>query len=56
MQARNNEIATSYCAEKGEKMSIISRSGYGGLAPQDILTFQCGDVVVRRNHPDAKSS
>ena len=57
VQARNNDIATAYCAEKGEKMSVVNRAGYGGVAPQDILTFQCGDVTtVHRSRPAAKAS
>ena len=57
VQAHNNETATAYCAEKGAKMSIISRTGYGGLASQDILIFQCGDVQsVHRSQPPAKPS
>ena len=42
LQAQNEQVATAYCAEKNKPMTVVDRHGYGGIAPQDILTFRCG--------------
>ena len=42
MQEQNEQVATAYCAEKNKPMTVVDRHGYGGIAPQDILTFRCG--------------
>lgn len=48
VQAKDDRIATKFCADKGEPMTIVARHGYGGLASQDILTFRCGNAVRAR--------
>ena len=42
LQEENEKVATAYCAEKNKPMTVLDRHGYGGVSPQDILTFRCG--------------
>ena len=41
VRARNDRLATEFCAEKKQVVAVVSRHGYGGAASQDILLFRC---------------
>ena len=43
VKADNARAAAKYCAKKGLATTVVvSDAGYGGLAPDDTLTFRCG--------------
>lgn len=58
VQAQDDQVATRYCAQKGQVMTVIERHGYGGLAPQDILTFRCGTAATAqaKGAPEGKGA
>ncbi len=39
-------------------MTVVARHGYGGLAPQDILTFRCGTAATAqaKGAPEGKGA
>lgn len=42
-KADNARAAAKYCAKKGLVTTVVvSDTGYGGVAPDDTLTFRCG--------------
>ncbi len=42
-KADNARAAAKYCAKKGLATTVVvSDTGYGGVAPDDTLKFQCG--------------
>ena len=45
-RAEDDQLATKFCAEKGQTMSVVERHGYGGVAAQDVLVFRCGGKKV----------
>ena len=53
LQADNDKVAAAFCAEKNKPMSVVERHGFGGMAPQDVLTFRCGGpaAVVATQKP-----
>ena len=42
VKAKDDAVATKFCADKGGAMTVLERRAYSGLAAQDILTFRCG--------------
>ena len=57
VKARNEQTATTFCAQKGQPMVVVGRRSYGGVASQDILTFRCGSATVAKaKAPTAETS
>ena len=53
VRAKDLQVANDICAKAGRSVTIIDRTGYGGLASQDQLTFRCdqGSPVTQPKGP-----
>lgn len=48
VKADGDRIATQFCLEKSQPMTVVERHGYGGVAAQDILVFRCGESAAAK--------